>query len=202
MEAVSGPHDIPKSSPKSVYRLTGKVVTDRITNALEPTLLLVRYPGAEEARITTNSARPLRVRHRRRGVQRIHFSVGHSGHPILPRSEFSPRHRYPGVRKLELEQLVGALLSADPSAVRHVLKDKIKAYGRGELPYARAILPALYERMESIQSFKARTESIKPLKANKSQSPSPSNRGTTTGDWKELKDALTRSLISGTFLDS
>lgn len=31
MEAVSEPYDIPKPSPKSVYRLADKVVTDHLT---------------------------------------------------------------------------------------------------------------------------------------------------------------------------
>ena len=83
--------------------------------------------------------------------------------------------------------------------MRGALKDKIKAYGRGELPYAKDILPALYERMESIESFKERTESIKPLKGKTSLLSALSDQGATAGG---LKDALTRSLTSGTFLDS
>ena len=117
-------------------------------------------------------------------------------YPILPWSESSPRHRYPEVRNLELEQLTKALLSTDPSAVRRALKDKIKAYSRGQLPSARDILPALYESIESIDSLKGRS------KAKKVQFHVPSNQCTTAGDRGGLKDALTRSLTSGTFLDS
>ena len=120
-------------------------------------------------------------------------------HPILPQSGPLPRRRYPEVRNLELRQLTKALLATDPSAVRHALRDKIKAYGCGRLPYARDILPAFYERMESIGSFKERTESIKPLKGKTSVPSAPSSQGAAAGG---LKDALTRSLTSGTFLDS
>ena len=72
------------------------------------------------------------------------------------------------------------------------LKDKIKAYTRGQLPHAEDILPALYELMEGNN----------PIKKAPVESPTPSKRGGADGDWKKLKDALTWSLTSGSFLDS
>ena len=56
VEGVSEPNDIPEPSPKSMYRLADKVVNNHIAIVLELILLLVRYSGAEEARITANSA--------------------------------------------------------------------------------------------------------------------------------------------------
>ena len=72
------------------------------------------------------------------------------------------------------------------------LKDKIKAYTRGQLPHAEEVLPALYQL----------TERTEPFKETPAQPPAPSKDGTTSGDWKKLKDALTWSLTSGSFLDS
>jgi len=54
---------------------------------------------------------------------------------------------------LELKQLARTLLSTDSGPARRALKDKIKAYNRGELPYAKDILPALYRLMESDAAF-------------------------------------------------
>jgi len=83
------------------------------------------------------------------------------------------------------------LLSADSSAARRALKDKIKAYNRGQLPHAKPILPALYGLLESDEAFKGMP--VLP--------PAPLNWGTASRDWEGLKDALTWSLTSGTFLD-
>lgn len=85
-----------------------------------------------------------------------------------------------------------ALLSADSGPALDALKGKIKAYTRGELPHAPDVLPALYELMERKE----------PLKKAPTQSPESSEDGTTSGDWQRLKDELTRSLTSGSFLDS
>jgi len=101
------------------------------------------------------------------------------------------RRRYPEMRKLELKQLAGALLSTDSSAAWRALKDKIKAYNRGQLPHAKDILPALYEFLDSDEAFKGIP----------AQSPAPPNKGIAGRDWEGLKDALTWSLTSGTFLD-
>jgi len=92
---------------------------------------------------------------------------------------------------LELKQLARTLLSTDSGPARRALKDKIKAYNRGELPYAKDILPALYRLMESDAAFE-----------EPARSPKPSDQEIAGGDWERLKDALTRSLTSGTFLDS
>jgi len=92
---------------------------------------------------------------------------------------------------LELKQLARTLLSTDSGPARRALKDKIKAYNRGELPYAKDILPALYQLMESDAAFKE-----EPVRSSK-----PSDQEIAGGDWR-LMDALTRSLTSGTFLDS
>ena len=83
------------------------------------------------------------------------------------------------------------LLSADSSAVSNVLKEKIKACTLGQLPHAKDILPALYELMKR----------DKPFKEKFAQPPALSELDT-VGDWGRLKDALTWSLTSGSFLDS
>jgi len=95
---------------------------------------------------------------------------------------------------MELKQLARTLLSADSSSALHALKDKIKAYTGGQLPHAKDILPALYELMETGEGFKEAT----PL----AQPPALSKQATTDGNWEGLKDALTWSLTSGSFLDS
>jgi hypothetical protein len=69
---------------------------------------------------------------------------------------------------------------------------KVVSYTYGKLPHAEEILPALYELMESDSSLKETTLSA---------AASP-NEQATGGDWEGLKRALTRSLTSGTFLDS
>ena len=92
---------------------------------------------------------------------------------------------------MELKQLARALLSTDSSAARCAFKDKIKAYNRGQLPHAKDILPALYELMESDEAFKEMP----------GQPPAHPNPDAAGGDWERLKDALTWSLTSGTFLD-
>jgi len=87
-----------------------------------------------------------------------------------------------------MEQLARGLLSTDPGHVLHALKDKIKASTRGELPHANGILPALYEFMEKNEVPK--------------EAPIQPSTPSTSGDRKSLKDALTWSLSSGSFLDS
>jgi len=72
-----------------------------------------------------------------------------------------------------------------------VLKDKIKAYNRGQLPHAKDILPALYELIDSDETFKEMP----------AQLPAPPDKSTAGRGWEGLKTALTRSLTSGTFLD-
>lgn len=82
-------------------------------------------------------------------------------------------------------------MSGDSSAARRVLKDKIKAYNRGQLPHAKVILPALYELMDSDETFKE-------IPAQLPAPPYPIISGSC---WEGLKTALTWSLTSGTFLD-
>ena len=89
-----------------------------------------------------------------------------------------------------MKQLARTLLSTESSPALRALKDKIKAYAAGQLPHAKDILPTLYELMETDEAFKAT-----PLSA-------PSERVIAEGDWERLKDALTWSLTSGSFLDS
>ena len=100
--------------------------------------------------------------------------------------------RYPELRELELGRLARVLSSSDSDHVLGLLKAKIKSYGHGELPHAEDILPTLYELMESNESVKET-----PLPAA-----TPPNQQASSGDWEGLKRALTRSLTSGTFLDS
>jgi hypothetical protein len=69
---------------------------------------------------------------------------------------------------------------------------KVQSYTYGELPHAEDILPALYELMESDGSLKETPLSV---------AASP-NEQAIWGGWEGLKKALTRSLTSGTFLDS
>ena len=112
-------------------------------------------------------------------------------HEVL-RSQFSCPNRYPELRELELKQLARTLLSADSSSVLRALKVKIEAYSCGQLPHGRDILPALYELMECGEAFKEAPK----------QPSAPLKQETVGEDWEELKDALTCSLTSGTFLDS
>ena len=84
------------------------------------------------------------------------------------------------------------LLSPDSGPTLELLKKKIKCYAHGELPHAEHVLPALYGLMES-------DESVKETQLPVIGSP---NQQATGGDWDGLKRALTRSLTSGTFLDS
>lgn len=93
---------------------------------------------------------------------------------------------------MELKQLARILLSTDSSPTLQALKDKIEAYTRGQLPHAKDILPSLYELMDSDEAFKETP--TQPL--------APPNKAITGGDREGLKDALTWSLTSGTFLDS
>ena len=93
---------------------------------------------------------------------------------------------------MELKQLARTLLSTDSSPVLQALKDKIEAYTRGQLPHAKDILPSLYELMDSDEASKE----------TPTQPFVPPNQAIAGGDWEGLKDALTWSLTSGTFLDS
>ena len=124
------------------------------------------------------------------GVQQVHLSVCHS--ILIQGSKSSPRYRYPELRELELKQLAWTLLSMDPNLALHALKDKIRASTRGQFPYAKGVLPALYELMESDGTFQG-------TPPNPSASPKQSVAG---GDCERLKDALIWSLTSGSFLDS
>ena len=94
--------------------------------------------------------------------------------------------------ELELKHLARILLSTDSSSVLSALKEKIKAYTRGQLLHAKDILPALYELMKKETPFKETF--AQPL--------APSKLDTAVGDWERLKDALAWSLTSGSFLDS
>ena len=107
-------------------------------------------------------------------------------------AKFSRHCRYPELRGLQLKQLARTLLSTDSSPALPALKDKIKAYTRGQLPHAKDILPALYQLMERGEA----------LKETPIQPPAPSEQNIADGDWERLKDALAWSLTSGSFLDS
>jgi len=96
------------------------------------------------------------------------------------------------LRELELRQLARDLLSSNSGPTLELLRSKVKSYAHGELPHAEDVLPALYELMESDESVKET-----PVTAA-----APLNQETTGGDWEGLKEALTGSLTSGTFLDS
>ena len=129
------------------------------------------------------------MRHCGGDFQPVHLSVRRS---VLLRSGFSHLRRYPELRDLELRQLAQAFLSTDSGPVLNALKDKIKAYTRGHLSHAKDVLPALYELME-----RGETPEETPT-----EPPAPPKQDVTGGDWKRLKDALTWSLTSGSFLDS
>ena len=116
-------------------------------------------------------------------------------HPSLslkPAGFIPTINRYPELRELELRQLARVLLSSDSGHTLELLKAKIKSYAHGELEHAEHILPALYELMESDESV---NETLLPAAVSPDQQ-------VTGGDWEGLKRALTRSLTSGTFLDS
>lgn len=123
--------------------------------------------------------------------------------------------RYPELRTLELEYLARTLISKDSNPALNALKEKIKAYTCGELIHATDVLPALYDLMGRNDPFEepqtqppqinVPAESCtkkKKKKAQPVQSPASSNNGSTGGGWVALKDALTVSLTSGSFLDS
>ena len=130
------------------------------------------------------------MRHRRRAFQQVYLLVCHT---LSRRSSgFSKIDRYPELRELELRQLARVLLSPDSGPALGVLDAKIGTYTSGELPHAEHVLPALYELMESDESVKET-----PFLAAASHS-----QQATGGDWGGLKKALTKSLTSGTFLDS
>ena len=130
------------------------------------------------------------MQHHRGSVQQAHVLVRY---PLSLRLVTFPRiDRYPELRELELRQLARVLLSSDSGPTLELLKMKIKSYAHGELPHAEHILPALYELMEN-------DESVKEMPLPAVASP---NQQATGGDWEGLKRALTRSLTSGTFLDS
>lgn len=100
--------------------------------------------------------------------------------------------RYPELRELELEHLA-LTLTRDSGPTLNALKEKIKAYTSGQLSHAEDILPALYELMRK----------DKPFEETQTQTPAPPQEGSASdGDWKRLKDALTWSLTTGSFLDS
>ena len=84
------------------------------------------------------------------------------------------------------------LLSSNSGSTLGALNAKIRSYTSGELPHAEYVLPALYELMESDESVE---ETPLPAAA-------PPNQQVTGGDWDGLKEALTSSLTSGTFLDT
>ena len=130
------------------------------------------------------------MRHRRGSVQQVYLLVRCilSIKPV----GFSPIDRYPELRVLELKQLARELLSSDLSPTVGSLKAKIKSYTHGQLPHAEHILPALYELMEGDESVE---ETPLPAAA-------PQNQHVTGGYLDGLKEALTSSLTSGTFLDS
>jgi hypothetical protein len=157
---------------------------------LELTSSPVRHTGTEGIGVATDQMRSLQVRHCGGGFQRVYLAVRR---PTLIRlSESSPRCRYPELRELELKQLARTLSSKDSNLALHTLKDKIKAYTRGQLPRAKDILPALYELLDSDGMFEETPPQLFPAPKH----------GIPGGGWEALKDALAQSLTSGSFLDS
>jgi len=130
------------------------------------------------------------VQHHRGSLQRVYLLVGYP--LVLGPVRFPRIDRYPELRELELRQLARVLLSPNPGHTLELLKSKVKSYAHGELPHAEHVLPALYELTESDESV----EETPPTAAT------PLNQETAGGDWEGLKKALTRSLTSGTFVDS
>ena len=130
------------------------------------------------------------MRHYRGGVQQVYLSVCRL--TLIWWPEFSPYCRYPELREIELKQLARTLLSTDSSSPLRALQDKIEAYTSGQLPHAKDVLPALYELMETDEAFKR----------TRAQPSAPPEQDIADGDWEGLKDALTWSLTSGSFLDS
>lgn len=93
---------------------------------------------------------------------------------------------------MELEHLARTLLSTDPSSALNSFKEKIKAYTCGQLLHAKDVLPALYDIMGK----------NKPFDRTPAPPSAPPKGHPVGGDWERLKDALTSSLTSGSFLDS
>ena len=91
---------------------------------------------------------------------------------------------------MELEQLARTLLSADPNSALNAFKEKIKACALGQLPHAKDVPPALYGLMGGNKPF------------DPTQPPAPAEETAIGRGWEKLKDALTLSLTSGSFLDS
>ena len=84
------------------------------------------------------------------------------------------------------------LLSSDSGPIFESLKHNIARYTHGQLPHGKHVISVLYELMEGNVSVEET-----PLPAAASP-----DRGVVSGDWTGLKNALTSSLTSGTFLDS
>ena len=87
----------------------------------------------------------------------------------------------------------------DSSPALPALKDKIKAYTRGQLRHAKDILPALYQLMERGEALKETPSFLTRLFGRQFTHP---KQDVAHGDWGRLKDALIWSLTSGSFLDS
>lgn len=90
---------------------------------------------------------------------------------------------------MQIEHLARNLLSSIEPWKTVALKRKIEAYTSGSLPHAQDVLPILYHRLANPRLLSIRTPP--PLQA-------PS-RG--DFDWQVLKNELTKSLSSGTFLN-
>ena len=105
---------------------------------------------------------------------------------------FSSCYRYPELRELELEHLARTLLTTDSDFVLNALAEKITDYTCGQLIHAKEVLPALHEL----------TKKGTPFKETFAQPPTPSKLDAAVGDWGRLKNILTWSLTTGSFLDS
>lgn len=90
---------------------------------------------------------------------------------------------------MQIEHLARNLVSSIEPWKTVALKRKIETYTSGALPYAQEVLPTLYNRLANPRLLSMRTSH--PL-------PPPSR---SDFNWQVLKNELTKSLSTGTFLN-
>lgn len=106
-----------------------------------------------------------------------------------------PCFSFPEIRGVQVEHLARSLLSSGEPWKTAALKRKIECYTSGALPHAQDVLPALYHRFSNPQSLRPVTPPTR--------SPLPAQVPQRDGfHWRILKAELTKSLTSGTFLNT
>ena len=92
-------------------------------------------------------------------------------------------------------RLAQAARSSEPSGVATALETKIQEYFAGELPHARDLLLSLFDFLASNKM------SPHPSPPGSSHSTITPYSNVNLGNWINIKDALIRSLTTGSFLD-